>query len=467
MKRAAPAMAVACWFMGALRALKMLRRGQLRKAAAEPPYSVLGRAALGLAGSAVKYVVGGAPRAATPRGFRRSNTVVMTMGKFVLVVTLLFGVAAATALAQSTTPALPQAQGTETQATPQTGQSLKVATNFVLVPALVKNKVGEVVFSLRAEDFVLTDNGVPQSLRLEPDTDASPVAVVVVVQTGGLGADHLRDYADLNAVLDAVIGGVEHRVAVVSFDSAPALANIFTNDTDQAARMIANLQPGDGGAAILDALNLGIDLLRRQPPEYRRVVLLCSETIDSGSKVSLAEAIRAVDDTNTAIYSFGFSSTKAAVAHEAAKLPRPGGSPYGDEPYAPGGCMSHDPAADPDAHGNRRVQALDCASDLLPPIRLARMAYLAAKDGLQRNVPESVAQLTGGEYLAFKNGTTLVRDLIVISNDVPNYYVLSFRPQAPMVGLHALELTVKGRPDLVVQARKAYWVDAETAVRAK
>jgi hypothetical protein len=214
-------------------------------------------------------------------------------------------------------------------------------------------------------------------------------------------------------------------------------------------------------------LKFGIDLLRRQPPEYRRVVLLCSETIDSGSKVSLADAIRAVDDTNTAIYSLGFSSTRAAVAHEAAKLPRPGGSEYGDTPYAPGGCMSHDPAADPDAHGNRKVQALDCASDLLPPIRLARMAYLAAKDGLQRNVPESVADLTGGEYFPFKNKDTLTKRLITISNDVPNYYVLSFRPQTPAPGLHALELTVKGRPDLVVKARKAYWVDAEGPASVK
>ncbi|HEY0701291.1 MAG TPA: VWA domain-containing protein [Candidatus Acidoferrales bacterium] len=338
---------------------------------------------------------------------------------------------------------------------------LKVQTNFVLVPALVKTKAGEVVFSLRAEDFVLTDNGVPQELRLEQDTDAQPVAVVVIVQVGGLGADHLEDYRDLNPVLDAVIGGVEHRVAVVRFDSTPSLANIFTSDTDQASRMIANLDPGDGGAAILDALKFGIDLLRAQPPSYRRVVLLCSETIDSGSQVSLADAIREVNDTNTAIYSFGFSSTRAAVAHEAAKLPRPGGSPYGDEAYAPGGCMSHDPAADPDAHGNRRVQALDCASDLLPPIRLARMAYLAAKDGLQRNVPESVAELTGGEYFPFKNKNSLTRDLITTSNDLPNYYVLSFRPQAPVAGLHALALSVKGRPDLILKARKAYWVDAE------
>jgi VWFA-related protein len=344
----------------------------------------------------------------------------------------------------------------------QQAAPLKVQSNFVLVPAMVKTADGEVVFSLGADDFILTDNGVAQSLRLVADTDSQPVAVVVLVQTGGLGAEHLADYRDLNAVLDAVIGGVRHHVAVVSFDSKPHLAKYFTSDIDEAARTIANLEEGDPGAAILDALNFGINLLRHEPPAYRHVVLLCSETIDSGSQASFADAIRAVDDTNTAIYSFAFSSTKAAVVHEAAKIPRPGGSPYGNEPYAPGGCMSHDPAADPDAHGNRRIQALDCASDLLPPLRLARMAYIAAKDGLQRNVPESVAQLTGGEYFPFKDATTLTRHLITISNDVPNYYVLSFSPQSPQPGLHALELRVKGRPDLLLNARKAYWVDEET-----
>jgi hypothetical protein len=155
------------------------------------------------------------------------------------------------------------------------------------------------------------------------------------------------------------------------------------------------------------------------------------------------------------------------VSHEASKLPRPGGSEYGDTPYAPGGCMSKAPGADPDAHGKRSVQALDCASDLLPPLRLARMAYLAAKEGLKRNVPESVAQLTGGEYFPFKDAKSLRPRLIAISNDVPNYYFLSFRPQTPEAGIHALELIVKNRPDLQVKARKAYWVDAEPGANEK
>jgi VWFA-related protein len=338
--------------------------------------------------------------------------------------------------------------------------ALSVRSNLVLVPALVKTKSGELVFELTADDFILTDNGVPQPLRLEPDTDAQPVALAIIVQTGGRGASHLGDYRYLDAVLDAVVGNVPHRVAVITFDSKPRVERDFTTDTDEAIRTINNLQEGGPGAAILDALNFGINLLRQQPQDYRRAVVLFSETIDDGSQTSFEEAIRTVDDTNTAIYSFGFSSTKMAVKHEGSKLPRPGGTPYESEPYAKGGCMSHNPDADPDAHGSRSVQALDCASDLIPPLRLGRMAYLAAKDGLQRNVPESVAQLTGGEYFAFKDATTLSRHLITISNDAPNYYVLSFHPQSPLPGLHALNLRLKDRPELQLSARNSYWVDA-------
>jgi VWFA-related protein len=353
--------------------------------------------------------------------------------------------------------------GQSREQSPENSQTrtITVRSNLVVVPALVKTKSGEVVFSLTPDDFVLTDNGVPQSLELERDTDSEPLALVVVVETGGQGALHLRDYGDLGAVLGAVIGDVPHRVAVIGFDSAPRLELDFTADTDAAARTIAGLHAGDQGAVILDALNFGIELLRKQPPVYRRAVLLLSETIDRESRTSFEDALRAVDETNTSIYSFAFSSTKAAVGHEASKVPLPGGTAYTSVPYGPGGCMSRVPNADPDAHGKRDVQALDCASDLLPPLRLARIAFLAAKDGFRRNVPQSVAELTGGEYFAFKDAKSLTRNMISISNDVPNYYVLAFRPQSPQPGLHVLELRLKDRPKLQVTARKAYWVDAE------
>ncbi len=74
------------------------------------------------------------------------------------------------------------------------------------------DKSGKVVFGLTADDFVVTDNGVPQQVRLDPDTDSQPLALVIVVETGGAGARHLNDYRELNSILDALIGDVDHRL---------------------------------------------------------------------------------------------------------------------------------------------------------------------------------------------------------------------------------------------------------------
>lgn len=245
--------------------------------------------------------------------------------------------------------------------------TLSVRSNLVIVPALIKTKHGDNVFALNADDFQVSDDGVPQRVRLEPDADAQPLALVVLAQTGGQGAIHLDDYRDLGTVLEAIIGAVPHEVSVVSFDSQAHLEQGFHVDTDKAVEALAALQPGDQGAAILDGLAFATAQLARQPARYRRAVLLLSETTDSGSQTSLDETLRAIDDTNTAIYSFAFSSTKTALKHEGAKLPNPfAPTKYSKTPYKSDGCMSRESGADPDAHGNRGMQALDCVGDLLP-----------------------------------------------------------------------------------------------------
>src|SRR6202453_4605260 len=73
------------------------------------------------------------------------------------------------------------------------------------------------------------------------------------------------------------------------------------------------------GGAILDGVAFAVAQSRAQPIRFRRAILLLSETIDHGSKTTLSEALRLISDTNTTMYSFGFSSTRAAVSHEASK----------------------------------------------------------------------------------------------------------------------------------------------------
>jgi len=367
----------------------------------------------------------------------------------------LFATSAALAQTSLPTSQTPAAVG------PQPG-SITIRSNLVVVPALVRDHSSELIYSLKADDFLLTDNGVPQKLHLEEDTGDQPLALVICIETGGAGAKHLDEYRSLNTLLDTMVGGVEHQIAVVGFDSTPTVLHGFTPNLDFIAHSLNELDSGDQGVAILDGLAASVALLRDQPPQYRRAILLLSETIDQGSHIQLAETLRDVANTNTAIYSVAFSSSKQDLSREATKFGWDQLPPLTPGPNA--GCFSHDLGTDasgdpikPDE--SRAAQNLNCVEEILPPVRLARLAEIGARDALRQNVSEAVAKLTGGESFEFKDVKTLRRDLLIISNHIPNRYVLSFHPLSPVTGFHTITLHLRDYRQLSVEARNGYWVE--------
>lgn len=364
------------------------------------------------------------------------------------VVLAVFSLSCTTALAQMPAPTGANSAATE----PLT---LTATTSIVRVPTMVRTKSGEPVFTLKASDFVVTDDGVPQTITVDEDTGSQPLALVVIIQTGGAGSRHLADTNRLPTFIDAIAGGVEHRVAVVTFDSEPFLLQAFTSDPNHIREATHNFEAGNNGAAILDALQFSTDLLRSQPTQFRRAILLISETVDHGSKSTLEQSLRATGDTNTTIYSLSFNSSRSAGTHELNKL-------LGGEPHTPGpanGCMGKETELTADSPANRWVQAFDCLSLLAPPLRLLKIATLVAMNNLRQNVPETVARQTGGEYAKFTDAKGLERDLFGISNHLPNQYVLSFHPQSPHPGLHTIGLELKNYDNLSVTARSSYWAD--------
>jgi VWFA-related protein len=383
-----------------------------------------------------------------------------------IAVLILFVAASARALAPGagnraprTVSANPSPTASQAGANPQDTQqnnptTLTVQTTLVEVPIFVKTKNGQVVFALTADDFVVSDNGVPQAIRLEPDTDRQPLALAVVVETGGAGARHIADYAALDAILDALVGNVEHRVALIGFDSEAHLLQGFTHNTGDVSLQLSRLNAGDEGAAILDGVAKAVEQLKAQPPRFRRAILLLSETRDQSSTTKLNDALKRISDANITLYSFGFSSTGAAVSHEASKFNQ-------SEPGPVHGCFGKE-GADPEYDGHYSKQVLDCISQLAPPLRLATMAWMAAAGGLRKNTAESMAGLTGGEFFHFHDAKDLKAGLVRLANDVPNAYVLSFRPSSTTPGLHALKVELKARRDLVMKARSEYWIASGT-----
>lgn len=335
---------------------------------------------------------------------------------------------------------------------PSAPPTFTTGTTLVLVPTLVTTKSGEPVFTLTASDFAVTDDGVPQKITVE-DNGGQPLALVVAVETGGDGARQLALERPLASMLDSVIGAVPHQVAVVAFDGAPHLALDFTSDPDSAGAALASLQPGDDRAAILDALSFSVDLLRNQPPQYRRAILLVSETLDRGSYGNLEDALRTISDTNTAIYTLTFSSTRSEMNNESSKFFQPG------TPGPAHGCMAKDPANPERTPGQTWAQLYDCLSLLAPPLRAIKMATIAGMNSLQRDVPESVAHITGGEFYRFHDPKSMEHALLAISSHVPNRYLISFHPTSPHPGLHTIRVSLPGYAKLNLSARSNYWID--------
>src|ERR1019366_712897 len=60
--------------------------------------------------------------------------------------------------------------------------TLHSTANIVFVPTQVQTKKGEMIYGLTADKFIVEDNGVPQTIKLDEDTDALGLSLVVVIQ---------------------------------------------------------------------------------------------------------------------------------------------------------------------------------------------------------------------------------------------------------------------------------------------
>jgi VWFA-related protein len=328
---------------------------------------------------------------------------------------------------------------------PDSGQiTLQATTTLVVVPALVQTKSKDLVFSLTADDFVLTDNGVPQKITLETET-ARPLSLVVLMQTGGLARSQFANYANLETMLAEVLGGPSNRVSIVNFDSRPEAASPFTGNIAEWRDAIDHPDPGDSGAAIYDGLSFALALLNQQPPQNRRAILLISQEHDNGSKARLKDIVRALGETDTAVYSLTFSAEKVELKQAFKGSAEPG------KPVTLGSPPTMVGKGTFTTLGPDQYQAY---FNLGAPLGLAIGA-------MRRNLSAEVANLSGGESSSFDNKAQLDEDLNTLANHLRNSYILSFSPTSSEPGLHTIQVRLTHHPDLLVTARTNYWA-AET-----
>jgi VWFA-related protein len=322
--------------------------------------------------------------------------------------------------------------------------TLHTTTTLVVVPTLVETQQRELVFSLTADDFLLTDNGVPQKVTLEEETKR-PLSLVVLMQTGGDARGQFPSYEHLDTMLASLLGKAPNEVSIVNFDSRPEAASPFTSNVAEWCDAIDHPDEGDHGAAIFDGLAYGLELLQKRPEGNRRAILLISQEHDVGSKTSLKQIVRDVGETNTAIYSMTFSAEKTALRQE---VKDPGPS---NKPITVGNVTPPTVGTYPKGGDTGSPAELKAYFNLSEPLRLLLGA-------MSKNTSAEVATLSGGEWSSFDNRGELAQDLGVLTNHLRNGYVLTFVPTSSEPGLHTIKVRLAHHPELKVTARSNYWV---------
>jgi len=311
---------------------------------------------------------------------------------------------------------LPPAESPQAMPTPQ-GEtpSLRVTTTEVLVPTLVEKKGGGILYGLKPKDFVLEDNGVPQKIKVQEELDTAPVALVVAVEEGGMSALEFEKLAKLGPLLDVFLSDPRSQVALVGFDSTQHLIHDFTHAGDEVNAQLAHLEPGDGDAAILDTVGYSVSLLRDQPKEFRRVLLLISEERDHGSKHNKpVDLIKLIGESDVLVLSVSYSPMAAELAHD----------------------------------------AMDNGED-----RTTSMvgALLAAVKAFKKNVAKEIAVESGGEYATFLSDKRFEARVVDAGRDARNRYLITFSPSDPTPGLHRIKVRTAQEFGARIVARANYW----------
>jgi VWFA-related protein len=323
--------------------------------------------------------------------------------------------------------------------------SFRTQSNLVLVPTLVKNKKGEIVFGLHAGDFIIEDDGVEQALRLDETLEPAPLSLVVAVQVGRSAAAELQRIRTLGAMLDLVLGEAGNRAALVTFDSRVRLVRSFTTNDEIFAADLKQLRSGDNGAAILDAIGYSVTLLKREPEERQRILLLVSETRDHGSHVISSEAaVHAIAQSNTLVYSLAFSPAASDVL---------------DTMRGNTGKQVEPPQ--PDERTPEEIQSGRVLADGSPrgSIRLEPLVSLAVQ-AMRKNAPKTIVEMTGGEYELFTSHKGFEARMAEFANHFHNRYLLSFEPKDPHPGLHEVRVRLRQGWEGTILARRRYWFGA-------
>jgi VWFA-related protein len=186
--------------------------------------------------------------------------------------------------------------------------------------ATVTNKKKEIIRDLSKDDFSLSENGHPQTIRYFARDSDLPLTLGLMVDTS-MSQRRVMD-AERGAsrrFLDQVLRENKDQVFIMQFDMAVFMRQALTSSIQKLDESLAyvdtptvdELQHQFGGGTLLyDAVRQASkDVMKGQGG--RKALIVMSDGVDTGSENSLVSAIEAAQRADTLVYSILFSDASA------------------------------------------------------------------------------------------------------------------------------------------------------------
>ena len=334
--------------------------------------------------------------------------------------------------------------------------TLSVKVKVVNVLATVRDKHGKIVNGLTKNDFTLSEDGRPQTLKYFARETDLPLTLGLLVDTSMSQRRVLNEERDASeSFLAQVLREDKDKAFVIHFDREVELSQDLTASHEQLRSALESLQtpeftrtsngggsggPGSGqgrgsgrhggGTLLYDAVFLASDEMMQKQPG-RKALIVLSDGVDMGSKESLETAIESAQRANTIVYSILFKDDDAygngggGFGRTGISIPGMGGPGMGR-----GGGMGG-------GRGGRRF-----------PEEHA--------DG--KKVLERISKETGGRLFQVSKKEPVNQIYSQIQEELRNQYSLGYTPNPIEPGYHKIQVAAT-KKDLTVQARDGYYGD--------
>jgi len=190
----------------------------------------------------------------------------------------------------------------------------------VNVLATVRNKTGALVGNLGKDDFALSEEGRPQTIRYFARETDLPLTLGLLVDTSGSQRRVLDAERGASLrFLDRVVREPIDHVFLLQFDTVVQTRQALTTSVAKLDESLAYVDTETmsqvrarqgGGTKLYDAVvQASYDVMRKQTG--RKALIILSDGVDFGSENTLQEAVETAQRADTLIYSILYADPSA------------------------------------------------------------------------------------------------------------------------------------------------------------